>query len=154
MKQILLCLLFVLTACRGVSPDDHKVGAIGTNSGGTAGVIATTGSTSSNGIAVVGPARLASASITNLTGSALYATFQDQSTVPDAGFSNLYGAPVFVPANYQVILGTDFFGADGWYFKNGVSVGMTTTGSSDAGGTFTAAGSACCDITLNGHKSP
>jgi hypothetical protein len=147
LTSVLLAL--ALAACQQAPPSGGS--AIKASGGSNYNsVLVTTGSTSSNGVAVAGRHTVRSVSLTNLTGTNAWATLQDQTTVPDAGFSTMVGAPIFLPANVQVILGTDFFGTDGWNFATGVSVGVTTTGSSDAGGVFTAAGSACCDITLNG----
>jgi hypothetical protein len=69
-------------------------------------------------------------------------------TDSDAG-PGMVGDPFYVAPGADAVLGTEFFGVDGWLTGTGFSVGVSSTAPGDAS-TFTAAGS-LFQITCNGQ---
>lgn len=115
-----------------------------------------TGLTEANGIVCkASAAHVRSCYVFNNTQANAWAVFADSTQIPTSFVNNqdastsdsgpgMISTPYLVPTQSGVIIGTDYFGVDGWYTTTGFAVGMSTTSSQgDAGtdaGWFAAAG--------------
>jgi hypothetical protein len=137
----------------------------GTNNPTGMNPLCTTGPALANGLVckTTGPATVRSCHFFSSSDAGAWAALADLTVIPtsfaqgmDAGASDagpgLVGDPIYLTAQADRIVGTDYFGTSGWQTTTGFSVGISTVGPVvDGGGTpFTAAANAF-QITCNGQ---
>lgn len=71
----------------------------------------------------------------NLNGAARYLQLHNTATVPSNPDVPVYS--FLVPANSEIVIGTDFFGENGHNFATGIAFGFSTTEATYTGGTAT-----------------